>query len=184
MAEKPQVPSPTKQIPSLTQLAERNKSLADKLAYHTNARNYIAGILENRLELPVLTLSPAIIAHGQPDTGEGVSIDLRQLSGDLVEVVLIAMLEHEEKAAFDVWQQLAETATSAVSTVEMMLKQRNLAMQQQKAENNILPFSPQTGPRMPPLPVRPQPVTAEENDSGYLGQEVPTGWPGRTDDEG
>src|SRR6185369_3642477 len=101
-------------LPSWTELAIIVKQLGDAVLEHTEARTYLYKAATGEIPLPNIAVNNQCDqSDGEQKTECKVAFDLQTLPTDTVEMMLLAMIQHEEKMTFSLWGQLSGVVNQA-----------------------------------------------------------------------
>jgi hypothetical protein len=156
--------------PTLTDLTQVVKALADELVRHTDGRNYLFRVATGEIAPPVLNIGEFSM-QGKIEDGprfdSKVLISGQMLDQDTLEFLLASLIEQEEKIAVACWQRLGDVVTHAATLIKQN-EERRIAAEKAAREGepprDILPF-PQQQQQQPEQPVE-SPEDEDEGDQG------------------
>lgn len=105
---------------NLTDLSRGLEHCNDMLQQHTQTRNFLFRVINNDVSPPVFSFDDEKMG---PDS-KPYQIDLAKMPPEIVELLLISMIDHEEKMAFHYWAQIAEIGQQALKVIEHVKEQR------------------------------------------------------------
>jgi hypothetical protein len=115
--------------PTLTVLADTMSVLVNTLRQHTKNRNYLHQVVSGQAGSPRITVEP--FEFDAIEVGVKSEVSISALGEEVMQNILLASIDHEERSAIATWADIKKVAEQALNVIERLKKQREEAQQKE-----------------------------------------------------